>query len=138
MVFETKYGAVQDFQTANNAGKGQNRSPQDHPWIPLGLPWTPWAPKTPQGAHSGLHIHPISSLHLLYYLLSLSNRPILHCHPKKCSPAPTGVFYSMIFTLLAKIYQLLFISMLKTTIGCFDPKKNLDECVNALNDRFCK
>ena len=106
MVFETKYGAVQEFQTANNAGKGQNRSTQDHPWIPLGLPWTPWALKTPQGAHSDLHIHPISSLHLLYYLLSLSNRPILRCHPKKCSPAPTGVFYSMMFTLLARIYQL--------------------------------
>ena len=139
VVFETKYGAVQDFQTANNAGKGQNRSPQDHPWIPLGLPWTPWALKTPQGAHSDLHIHPISSLHLLYYLLSLSNRPILHCHPKNCKVFTNSNWSFLLYDVHFIGQNLPITSMLKTTIGCFDPKKNLDECVNALNVGFaCK
>ena len=105
------------------------------PWASLGLPGPSKPPKVPTVTFIYTQYHPSTCCISCYHSQIGQFFTVI---PKSVHQLQLEFFYSMMFTLLARIYQLLFISMLKTTIGCFDPKKNLDECVNALNDRFCK
>ena len=65
MVFETKCGAVPDFQMENNAEKGQKRSLQttlEYSWAPFDLPKLPKSPEDPTVTPKEAQYHPSTGL----------------------------------------------------------------------------
>ena len=75
------------------------------PWASLGLPGPSKPPKVPTVTFIYTQYHPSTCCITCYHSQIGQFFTVI---PKiaKCSPTPTGVFYSMMFTLLARIYQL--------------------------------